>query len=87
MFLKKPIIIICLLAIAVVAGFLYLNWTSVPDGVTPQSGGETSTAAIIALAASITSLAGSIMGVMMKFLEFRSKQLDIEKKERELNSE
>lgn len=87
MFLKNTVIIVILLIIGAVALYLYLNWTSVPDGVTPQSGGETSTAAIIALAASITSLAGSVMGVLMKFLEFRSKQLDIQKKERELNNE
>ncbi len=77
-------VILVLAAIGLGLAGYWLTLEGTPDGVTPQSGGETAMNGILALAGAITTLGTAIFGVLSKLTEHRKAQLDLEKTRLEL---
>jgi hypothetical protein len=84
MFLKKWPVIIILAVIGLALGFYWLVTPTVPDGVTPQGDEAGTTAMLATLAGAITTLGGSIFGLLGKLNEYKKVRLEIAEKEFEL---
>ena len=81
MFLKNWIVIVVLAVIGIALGGYWLSLPSVPDGVTPQGGMDDTVTAVAALAGAITTIGGSVFGVLGKLNEYKKAKLEIEEKE------
>jgi|GEM_PF-4871516 len=81
MFLRNWIVIIVLAAIGIALGWYWLSLPNAPDGVTPQGGMDDTVTAVAALAGAITTIGGSVFGVLGKLNEYKKAKLEIEEKE------
>jgi cell shape-determining protein MreC len=84
MFLKNWLVIIVLAAVGLALGVYWLNTPTVPDGVTPQGDEQTPAVLLAALAGAVTTISGSVFGVLGKINDYKKARQEIEEKEIEL---
>lgn len=84
MVLKKWPVIIVLGCIGLALAYLWLSTPSIPDGVTPQGDDMGPTAMLATLAGAITTLGGSVFGILGKLNEYKKARLEIAQQEFEL---
>ena len=84
MFLKRWSVIAVLLLIGLAFWAYWYSLPRVPGGVTPQSGSEDWVKAIAALAGMITTLGGAVFGVLGKLNDYKKVKLEIAEKELEI---
>lgn len=81
MILRNWTVIIVLAATGLALGWYWFTLPSVPDGVSPQGGMDETVTAVAALAGAITTIGGSIFGVLGKLNEYKKAKLEIAEKE------
>jgi len=84
MFLKNWIVILLLGVIGLGLGIYWLNTPTIPDGVTPQGDEQDPMVLLAALAGAITTLGGSVFGILGKYNDYKKVRLEIAEKEFEL---
>lgn len=77
--LKKTYVIAALIVLSVVLLVIYFN---IPR-VSPKGDDNDKITLIVTLAGAVTTLAASVIGAMMKFIEYRKAVLDLKKQELE----
>ncbi|MEP6066860.1 MAG: hypothetical protein ABJ246_13555 [Paracoccaceae bacterium] len=84
MIFKNWAVIIILAVIGLGLGWYWLSIPTVPDGVLAQSGDDATVTLVATLAGAITTIGGSVFGILGKYNDYRKVKLELAEKELEL---